>query len=272
MRKSFVGGLCAAFLAGISPLYGFDYDPWFRNLYEVELVASGTFVNYRSIEQDGASLPYNTDEQWARFSGGGVITPWLRIESEIEAIRTPRSGGDVAFVGVIMQALLLHDVIGDPVTCVIGASVYGSPMGANPSVIYHGRIGGEISLVLGKEFGCWPDSQVRVWSVVRAGMADKGDPWAGLRGQMEKFFCDGQRLEIWIEGLVGFGKQDFPLLEDFEGYSPLRHRSIDLGVGYHYDLPYLLELFFLGQRRVFAENCPERVWELTIGVLYPFSL
>lgn len=262
------------FLFSISScLYAIERQPWFGKLFEFEPYFSYSTQYYRSITTPEGSLSYHHTNQF--FEGGVRVSPLPCLNLEINAAWAETkslSGYDHA--GLAIHYLVLDDVVGDFASLSIGYWIDQAPPSSvrDPSSFHQGHWNHEIDLSIGKELSCGRFWTSRFWSFGAVGIADEGSPWIhyGVFGEFNRF--DEQQGRIGLEGIQGFGKHNFPLVEPFSGYGSLHYRALDLATGYRYSFCDwgIWDLAF--SYRVMAQNCPKNLCKVVLTIYYPFGL
>lgn len=251
----------------------FSYDPFYRNVYEIEFsfwVGNQRFSEINSTEL--SCFSYSSDCLQAGFCSAALVTPEVQMQSVVEVINTPQQDLTVSFVGVFFQKMLTQDLIGDPFTTTVGLSFYGRPANPDPSIFYQGNVGVELSFVVGKELCYTGCTSTRFWVAPFLGLSDNGDPWTRVRCQLERIWREDFCAKLWTVAGKGLGKQPFVDLLDFDGWGPIQYSYLDLGLKMDYSIQYCGYLFAQAEYRLFSENYPEKMWSLQLGFLYPFSL
>ena len=104
------------------------------------------------------------------------------------------------------------------------------------------------------------------------GFAEKGNPWGRLQMQYEKNYCDMATLYAFAHFLFGFGDKNIHSAHYFKGYGPIKHRSVDLGVGgaKRFESDWIVGL--QATYRVYAYNFPKNAFLAKLTVEYPLSI
>lgn len=245
-----------------------ELAPWYGRSLEIELRGSALLQYFRSIATPVKPARYHSFGQFYTLSSA---TSFDRIGAELELIlaKTPaRSFGfdNFRFTG---RYIALDDVIGDPVSLTIGATLTGAGKRAvyDISSFHHGIFEIEAHAALGREVPCERFWVSRWWGLFGCGTAIDGRPW--LRGNLtlERNFWDIHALQAFVHTLWGLGKYNINLKKPFPGYGLINHRSVDLGLRYSAGV-FSVE----GVRRVYAWNFPKNATLLMLRITYPIGL
>jgi hypothetical protein len=251
-----------------------DLKPWFGKEYEAEVRASLLYQNYSSV----ASRHCNDYDRSANdlFLDLSIAYPFKRYCGEFEAVvahtRHQNCRWDnFRFTGRVQA---LDEEEGDCVTMTGGITVIQAFSRAlhDISSFHHGHLEGEFTLSVGQRFGmtnCIP-YQYRWWNVFGIGAADVGVPW--LRDYLAvEYLSEGRHhFRTFIEILWGTGGENLRR-NCFDGYGFIRHRSVDCGCRYGYDLGCWGTLSLQYARRLYAFNFPEKANLVLLEYYLPFG-
>lgn len=264
--------LCG-FLAYTSLSMATDLKPWYPRYLEFQSRFTYLHQQYREIDTKVGCIRRGANND---FYTGSLQLAYDAYCGELEATfsgtRRHHLGPDN--IKGTLRYQILDDVVGDPVSLVVGLSlsqVFSLAL-KDVSVFHHGLFEGEINLALGQECATWTSWLSRWWGVAALGVGDHGSPW--VRGELawEKNWWDKHRLRIFTDLLFGLGGQRLRLFVPFKGYGPIHHQSIDFGILYRYTLPCDGALSLGYSRRLFAKNCPKEVNFYWVQFLYSFGL
>lgn len=142
----------------------------------------------------------------------------------------------------------------------------------NLSSFNHGGIQAEGHVAVGKEYSCMQFWTSRLWGVVGFGLADMGSPWILANAAWEHNWWNNHHAQLYVRTLWGLGHNSLSLCDNFRGYGPIGHHSVDIGARYSY-------LFCNGANlsaeygfRVYARDCPRAVNIISIIFFYPLKL
>lgn len=252
--------------------YGTELKPWYPRYLEIQPQAECVYRHYPTIRTGDGTYHHSTDDEFLHLSLLGAYDKYcVEIESTFAATRHRTFGFcDVRLTG---RYQILDDVVGDPLSLVLGATIIQSCKIAvhDISCFYHGDIAAEFTLAAGKEVICEQFWTSRAWAVAGMGCADVGSPW--IRGDLgwEHNFYDSHQLELWLHSIWGLGGNNLHPYH-FRGYGPIEHGSIDLGIEYRYVFECGPVLGLGYSYRVYAWNFPSYANTLNISFLYPFGL
>src|SRR5262249_54470415 len=129
------------------------------------------------------------------------------------------------------------------------------------SSFHHGLYNSEFFLSIGKEL---PDDLLwgsRLWGVAGVGVAEKGSAWLRFRLEYEKRLRERHALRGFVHSLCGLGGKRLHK-NGFQGYGPVAHRSIDLGLRYMYFIDYYGSASLQYSYRIYASNFPSRAHQV----------
>lgn len=248
--------------------------PWFGNVFEFEARATYFAQNFENMDTGLGPQYYNSNDNFGALSLATNIWGNWNVELEVVAGETRAHSFNFDSALLTGRFLVLDDVIGDPVSLTVGITAIQTNRISlyDPARFHHGFLGAEFHAAVGRETVCGARWNRRWWVVGAVGTADIGSPW--MRGDAFYEFqlkCQSS-LELGVRTLWGFGDDNILLLEDFAGYGPIAHRSVDLGVAYIYRFDIWGSLRLEYRHRVYAHNFPEQVNFFLVEYLYPFGL
>jgi hypothetical protein len=140
------------------------------------------------------------------------------------------------------------------------------------SSFHHGHFEGEFTLSIGKEYGrrgysCY---DYRWWNVFGIGQADLGVPWLHEYVAFEYLLEEVHHFRGFCEVLFGTGSENL-VQRCFDGYGYIKHRSVDVGIRYDYDMCCWGRLSIQYARRVYARNFPENANLVVLEYYLPFG-
>lgn len=248
-----------------------DLKPWFTRAYQLQGLIDYRFQSYHSVDAPSKSSHYSSNDHFVDGSLMFVYEPFsLQLETEFADTKKRNFDWDhVSFTG---RYLWLDDNIGDPVSLTTGLTVSRAWREAvnDISSFHHGRNEAFLHVAIGKqniEGSTWLS---RWWGVLGIGTADRWTPWIVANAAYEWNSCDTHRLRLYVNSLWGCGGRKLKA-QDFGGYGPINHRSIDIGVRYSYEFDYYGMLSIDYARRVYAHNFPDNANILTLCYIYPFG-
>ncbi len=135
---------------------------------------------------------------------------------------------------------------------------------------YAGTFNGELNLTAGKEWAKGADWFARLWGLIALGQANQGDLWTRWSLFVEGNIHDRHECKIFGMGYFGYGAITPVDVNDFDGWGKIRHRSIDLGVGYRYKMGVWGDIGIDYLRRIVARSYPENVNTFVLSYHVPF--
>ncbi len=251
-----------------------DLKPWFPRYLEIQPQVTFLHTQYNLVDKGKKNGRKKTRDG---FLNGSVEIAYDAFCGEIEANFCSENYKNFVTndLSGTLRYQVFDDVIGDPVSVVVGATVRQvfDPGLKNITVFYHGGIEGEFHLSVGKEFSRESMWTSRAWTDCSLGIADHGSPW--IKGEVcwEKNWCETDFFKLFAQGIYGLGHHDLHLSRPFNGYGSIRQQAIDVGASYK-------QLFvcngssltFGYSRRVHAANCPKEVNTVFLTYLHPFGL
>lgn len=250
-----------------------DLKPWFPR--SLEFQPRFTYLHQQYTEVDtgrGVCCKRSKDDFYTASLELAYAEYCGEIETTFAGTGSHHLGPED--VSLTLRYQLFDDVIGDPVSLVAGVTlsqVFSLAL-KDISTFYHGTAQGEIHAAIGRECSTWTTWSSRWWVVGAFGAGDHGSPWIRGEAAWEKNILEMQQVRFFIHTLYGLGRNDLELNVPFEGYGPIRHQSVDVGLQYRYtfDCDSILSAGFI--RRVYSRNCPKDVNIYFVRYLYPFGL
>jgi hypothetical protein len=257
-----------------------ELQPWFGKDKEFEFRADYTYQTYSRVARWSKTVKKSSDDSFITASLAISPTPDWSFEIEETTAHTSVQTWDMDNTRLTVRYLVLDDILGDPVSLVLGISCDATSKKSRRDVssFHHGNYEYEAHVSIGKELSkeqFWTD---RFWGVLAYGVANKGSPWLHFLLAYDNNYQDLHQWRLFVDTLWGFGGQNirFP----FHGYGPIHHQSIDIGARYSYllDLLPFCNINFVGTlnaeiaHRFFARNCPYQSTEASFMLLIPFGI
>lgn len=256
-------------------LFATEYKPWFGPEKLFEIRTPIRYQNYQRVETGDCRTKFHSNDYF--LSGSISITPRPLWNGEFECTlgQTTTNGFNIIDEKATIRYLILDDVVGDPVSLTTGLSIsHVHPRALHDvSIFHHGRAEFEYHIAIGKEFPCEQFWNVRVWSILGIGVANRGDPWIRWNVSWEKNWWNRHQVHFFANSLWGLGHNKLFVASPFSGYAFVRHQHVDLGFRYTYFLfpPYgtiSLEYF----NTIYARNAPVNVNSIQLSLLIPLNL
>lgn len=255
-------------------LQALDLKPWFGNPFEFEVRPKYVYQNFNKVNTAAGDLSYASNDHFVSLDVGMAIFGNWDAQVEVVAAQTRAHSFNFDCARIMGQYLWMDDVIGDPVSLTTGITLCQATTISLHDLgsFHHGKFEGELHVAVGREATCGSTWSSRWWVIGGLGLADVGSPWWRLDGVMEYQVCRGQYLEAGLYSLWGLGHSPLTGVTGFQGYGPIDHRSVDVGVAYIYRFDIWGSLKLGYRRRLYARNFPERVNYAIIEYLFPFGL
>lgn len=171
-----------------------------------------------------------------------------------------------------LRYALLDDARGDCFAMTIGGS-FVEPISfglKDPAYIHHAFFEVELHAAFGREWTAEEQLIGRTYALGAIGCGIEGYPYLrGLMGANWRVGCE-QMIRGDLRGEVGFGRHNLHL-HHFHGYGNIAYRFIDVFLEYRYHTvcgDYSVQFL----KRLYARNCPYGLFQIVIGIDYPFTL
>lgn len=268
--------LLLTFLLSAQIVFGTELSPWLGNFLEITPKISCLYQHYHKIASNHGQFTRHADDLFFGLHAGFTKDDW---STELETIvaNTANQHPGVDCIRLTGRYRVLNDITeAFPFTFTPGLTYIQAFRHSltDISSFHHGVFEGEFHVAFGQECPCDRFWDKRWWGLVGIGIGNYGSPW--LHGELhwEKNWCDTATLKIFIESLWGLGKHHLNphSLNDFNGYGPIRHRSIDLGMRYshYFDMGLIVSVGYA--RRLYAYNFPSQTNLFYISLGYPIGL
>lgn len=250
-----------------------ELAPWYPRNLELQPKLTYLFQGYNSVRKGYHTEPFHSYNKFLTGSLGAALLCNLAAEIETTVARTRGKGLHFDNLRMTVRYQLLDDVVGDPLSVVVGLTGTQVFHRARHDVgsLHHGGIEGALHLAFGKECSCEEFWMNRVWGLVGVGCGDIGSAWLFGHLAAEKNCFDRHQVGVFLDWIAGLGHRTLHP-HHFGGYGPVAHRSIDLGLEYKFRLECdgIITLAFA--HRIFARNYPNNANSYVVSFLYPFGL
>lgn len=235
-----------------------DLVPIFRAQYDLQ--------QYNQVAIRTKETSYHSTDNFVTGSLRGAYSP---VEVEVEGCFGATAHHNFNWDEVLLTGRyqVLNDITSEsPVSWTLGFTYSrGNEWTLHDvSIFRHGRVEYLAHTSIGKESPLATNWSSRAWGAAVLGITDETSSWLFLKAAFEMNRCDNFAFGIFIDGLFGFGKQTIDLV-NFQGYGPVAHRTVDLGIWTNYggwEVQY--------SYRILQQNAPAYVHYLQIA--YNFSL
>lgn len=251
-----------------------EYQPWLGNYYEFELRSNLKYQGSGWLSSGSHLKKYTANNIFLNLSLCNAIPdPSCGVEFEVTEVRTRIQHGEIDNFKLTGRYLWQDDIAGDPFGLITGVSYIQAFKKSlkDPNSFHHGLYNAEFFLSVGKEN---PDEWLwgsRWWGVFVLGIAEQGSPWCRCNLDFDKRWFEKHEMSLFVHSLWGCGNKRIHL-QDFHGYGPIKHQSIDLGMRYTYVLEYYGSASVEYSYRVYARNFPVYVHSVLAQILYTFGL
>lgn len=257
----------------LTTLFGIHYEPWLTPNLVIVSETKYAFRTFGSVQTGHGTKKYSADDSF--FNQSFTISALNKYSLELDTIfsQTARHTFALDSMHLYGRYLIWDDIAGDdPFTLTAGLRI-GQIFGLarrDISVFHHKGIEFEVNGSIGKEWDCHEFWRTRVWGMLGCGVADEGSPWLRVHGEYAKNYLDAHTCRVYFLSLYGLGGDSLNKCH-FSGYGPIKHRSIDLGVGYSYAFDTERSLDFCYQYRVYVKNGPRHVNSFQVMFVYNLS-
>lgn len=265
--------LCVLLILFVNLTEATQLRPWLGPDLLPILTANYTLQQYHWVRVSNHAVEDPSVDHFV--SGGGSIaySPYS-LEIEVDTAATSANSYGWEDVRITGRYLLMNDITAeDPVSMTAGVSLskVRPRFVRDISTFHHGSWEYLFHTAIGKEETCGATWASRAWGLVGLGVANEGSYWVESKIAYERNACDRYWYGLFLKGLFGFGSQDIDI-DDFNGYGPIKHRSVDLGGRFSYSFHENGYLTAKYSFRVWSENFPAYTNVITIEYNYPFGL
>lgn len=251
-----------------------EYKPWFGQPFELETRSSYVLQTFRSLKTSCGKRHYPSADSFYTLD---ILLPLMSewdVEWEVTMLDTRRHPLNLDDMSLTVRTLWLSDVIGDSFSLSTGATLAKVfKAGRHDIGTFHhgGGLEAEAHIAMGKECSWMQFWLSRYWGVLAVGTADVGSPWIKSRAAWELHWSFNDVFSVYLHTLWGLGGQRL-CLENFHGYGPIRHQSIDAGIMVEHLFDFSGKIKAEYARRVHARNCPKEANLLFVTFIYPLGL
>lgn len=262
-----------ALLLFCSVCYGFDERPWIDEPFLFSFRPSVTLSYFPKLA-NSSDPNFNSFNQDLNLNLGVSTMSNYDIQGEMNFFHSRMRSFNFESIAVQIRKLLLDDVTGDLVSLIAGINYRVVPHHRLKDVAmpYHFVSNFEGVVSIGKEFSKQEYWVFRLYSVLAAGIANKGSPWISGDLAFESLIQNRHQIDAQVNGYFGLGSSDFIQIDTFDGYYDIAHHSVDISAAYRYHFPVYGVLGLEGLYRVYAHAYPKNYFSLTLRYSLPFSL
>ncbi len=272
-RVAMLKALCIGSVFFSFSLFAFEERPYFYEPFEMHLDLSYSYSWFSKV--NGAHPPsiptFHANVE--NIVWGVSPTEHFDLQLGIETAQTSKNHFYFRSGAAYLRYGWLSDVAGDPVSLVTGVIFAGATSASLKDISspYAAAFNAEMNLSLGKEWAPLKQWTHRLWGLTGLGCGSQGSPWLRLRLQYDARIAKDHVLLFGANSYLGFGKEHFVDIQHFNGWGKIQHRSIDIDVGYRYELGIWGYLEIHYARRVFAKFYPEQLNSFVLSYHLPFS-
>ncbi len=252
--------------------------PWFGNDNEFEWRTNYSYQSYDELDTKDSSSHRPSKDHFVDL-GIGIASMGCyhgEISLGLASIDEKGKKSDNFLESISAQGRYLwsNDIVGDPFSVTIGASVAYIPSKAlrKPSIIRHGNTEGELHLAIGKELTAGKTWERRGWGLAAFGVGNIGSPWLNGKVVWEENFDDIHRFELTGSWKHGLGGRSLDSVAAFTSFRSLNYDAADVKFLYAYTWDIWGDINFAYTRRMHAKYAPKDVDTLTLEVFVPFGL
>lgn len=248
-----------------------DWKPWYPRSLQLLGQLDYTFQTFNSVATKGHKRSYRSCDHFITNNVMGILEPYS-IELETQLADTRKRHLDWDHISLTGRYLLLDDDIGDPISLSTGLTFSRAWREAVNDIgsFHHGRNEAIFHVAIGKQEIVGAGWISRKWAVLGIGTADRWTPWLIANAAYEWNFWYPHRWGIYLNSLWGMGKRRLNI-EDFGGYGPIAHRSVDLSIRYTFECDYMGCFYLDYSYRIYAHNFPNHASRVSINYIYPFG-
>ncbi|NGX51352.1 MAG: hypothetical protein K1060chlam2_01218, partial [Chlamydiae bacterium] len=217
-------------------LFAFVIDPWLTTLAEFEFRSAYSYRTYPSVDRGFNPESYHSHDHLIDLNLGLRFLPNWEGQLEADFSKTRRLSWGTERIGVQLRTLLLDDVAGDPVSLTVGGQLFYVPTRNMHDVSspYHAQGNVELGVAIGKEIDSVHQWLYRFYGFLGVGSGNRGYPWLRPLLSVEMKHARHHKFQLFSKGYIGLGRRSQININQFNGYSKIQHRSIDLGANYTY--------------------------------------
>lgn len=260
------------FLLLIASLSATEKSPWLGNYLEVESRATYHLYTYDKVASTHHHFHKSDTAHFLTLSTAVSGQRWAG-EIETTLANTDHQRPALDNFRLTARYRLTNDILGDLLTITPGITYTQAFKHSvhDISSFHHGRNELDAFLAFGKECsqdGFWTK---RCWSVLGCGIAERGSPWLYADLYLEKNCWDIHQLQIFVKTLWGLGNSSLKK-HNFDGYGPVRHQSVDVGLRYFHFFSKDLIASLGFAHRFHAKNFPAHANIILISLEYHFGI
>lgn len=251
--------------------YATEFKPWYARSLQLEGRLLDRFQFYPSVDAPHKEPHYSSYDHFIEGSLGFVFDPFsFQIETVGAHTKKRHLGWD--HISLTGRYLWLDDDKGDKISLSTGVTLGKAWRAAvnDISSFHHGQNEVFLHLAVGKQVISGSQWLSRWWSICGIGTADRWTPWIVADCAYEWSMYEIHCFKLYVNTLWGCGNHKLKV-QNFGGYGPINHRSIDIGMHYSYELDCGGIFCIDYARRVYAHNFPEKTNQITFCFLYPFG-
>ena len=253
--------------------FSYQIKPWMDPWLEFHFEPSFMYRYYPNVEGGYNPKSYSSHDRFTQIKA--YVSPLENFDAEllIEFADTRKQSLGMQSLGAQLRYQWLDCIRKDVISWITCMNLfYVSPRSLKDvSCYYHGKWNVELGQSLGKEWSF--DSFLLVpYSYISVGQANFGYPW--LRCLMDLYAqYKNSEVDCFLDGYFGLGHLNRVNVDNFYGWGKIRHKSIEIGVKYRYQISKIWgTVGFMYSYRFYAENYPSKASSFEISYQLPFSM
>jgi hypothetical protein len=268
-------GLLLAKVAWMVPVWcgALEIEPWFSDVYEFHWTGSWVYSRFSSVQAGCPQIvsPFNANLIYTDLEF--CPSPQWCADCDVQLADTAQMAFNFRSAAVQARYLLLDDIVGDPISFLVGGGVRFTSSAAlhDVSCPSHANADFEISAALGREFDCSEVWRWRLWCHAALGQANAGSPWVRAVACVQTNIDEKHKWDFFAMAMNGYGRHSHVDTEHFNGYAKIRQKSIDIGLRYGHRLGMWGVLRLEYAHRVLSKACPQNLNTFGISYLLSFS-
>ena len=250
-----------------------EYQPWFGNIYEFNLLSRYAYSNFSSIDSAISPLKKRSNNHLVYLGLEFPVSPEFSIDGDIEFVDTSKQ--PFCFSSIALQAryLIYDDIIGDKVSLALGGNLRftSSRSLRDVAIPYQGNCDLEATIAIGKEFDQFESWKFRMWGFGGIGISNRGSPWLFGLMSVEGSFPKSNKWSLFLLSTHGYGHGTVIDINNFYGYGNIREKNVDIGgkLGHRFGVWGTLSIEY--KHRLYGKHCPKDEMTFSINYLLPFS-
>lgn len=254
-------------------LQSIEYQPWIGNFLEFEFRTKAFFQHYDEIASQSRLHRFGSDDGFLTLSLSNALSD-ISLELEATLAATKKQEGDVDNFRLHGRYVWLNDVAGEDFSLTTGLVFTKCFKHSLHDISSFHHALGEVEgyVTLGREETCELHWISRWWVLGGIGTGiERGALWLRANAEYEWRIGDPHEWGVFVHSLWGCGHRRLHP-HHFDGYGPVQHQSVDVGLRYTYLIPYFGHFSAEYRYRPYARNFPAYTQQIVLSLLYTFGL